>query len=720
MRVDLVFPPFWGDPSVCHVAIPALTSYLKRHGHDVRQWDVNLEALYHFFHDDTLRWAQDRIESLLGRLATTSAGEHLEVAQQRLVSALAQSEYTRRAIGPALRVFRDYEAFVNMDVLAEAKDVLNLALELVSAAHHPTRLEMFRYFGLDMRFSYERSREILDALDHPEENPFARFYRETGVIERFKARETQLVGFSISNQVQLIPTLTMVRELRRALPDVKVCLGGNIITRLREKIVGLPSLFDLVDYWVVYEGEDPLLALVDALENDGDPAVVPNLLYRGPQGPTATPVRTGRDVNAIGAPDFDDLPLDRYFQPGIILPYNSSIGGCYWRRCSFCEITGGYSNTFTVRALPRIVDDLSALCARHHSNYIYFTDEAESPKRLKGLAEGLLEAGLGIRWMAMAKAAGDLDHEAIETMFRSGCRVLMIGVESASLPVLKAMIKGTSPRLYERVLTDSHSSGIWTHGFFMFDFPTERYEHAQETLGFIEGHRHVIDSIGSSQFELGLLTPILSAPEKYDVEVLPNPPEDDLKLFFDYVPRAGKSPEESERLMKEVGELKARLYRDKGFPVSFSAAIGNSINFIALLLERLADCREGPELLPGRLHELTRSHDTAGPRQPADARAGTLFLDPDAHYGLYPLRDERRWNGSSVTACVLFHPRLPGRIKVLPVFTGDVMKIIADAPRTPAEIVREYRDRHGVEEQDVDVIGDFLMAMHSAGIVHVA
>jgi anaerobic magnesium-protoporphyrin IX monomethyl ester cyclase len=717
MKVDLIFPPFWGDPSVPHIAIPALTSYLKQNGHNVRQWDLNLEALHYLFADRTLAWAQETVEERL-KGEHDSSIPHMDT--ERFIAVSLKAPYIRRRIPWALGVFSDATSFQNMEILAEAKGVLNEALELVAAAHHPSRLELFRYFGFDSRFSYERSADLLSSLNHPEENPFERFYRTEGVVDRIAERNPAVVGFSISNQVQLIPALCLANMIRDATPGTKICFGGNIVTRISKSLASVPALFDIVDYWIVYEGEDPLLALVDALEGGNDLASVPNLTYRREDGTIySTPNRTGRNVNKVGPPDFDDLPLESYFQPGIILPYNSAVGGCYWRRCTFCEITGGYSNTFQSRDVDLITEDIRYLCERYGTSYIYFTDEAQSPQRLLSVSNGIIENGLDIRWMGMAKVDNRFTKEMFDTIFSSGCRVLMFGVESTSQPVLKSMLKGTSPRVYRRVLYDSHHSGIWTHSFFMFDFPTETFEQALETVDFIDQNREILDSIGSSQFEMGHLTPVYLTPEKFGVHVIPNHTSEDLKLYNEYTTETGKTQEESTAVMNRLNAVKQNFYIAKGYPQSFSQAIGNSVNFITLLLGALADQAKGPEELGSILSQRISSRECAHEAAtPVSNESGTLVLDPDLSFGVYTLPDGE--NG--MTACVMFHPSIPNQsgFKVMPMFTAELLEVIREAPCRPSEVVAKYTHQRQLNDQQLGIVGDTIVALYDAGLVRVS
>jgi len=713
MKVELVFPPFWGDPGVPHVAVPALVSYLNLNGHNARQWDLNLDALYYFFDDRTLAWAADTVRARLRDRADSA----FDADCARLIAASMRANHVRAQIPGALSVFDDVDAFSDMEALAWAKDILNMALDLVGAAHHPARLELFRYFGFEGRFSYESSAHLLAALDHPDENPFVRFYEKERVVERITDRGAKLYGFSISNQVQLLPTLALARMIRQADPEARIVLGGNIITRIREFIVDAPALFDLVDYWVVYEGEDPLLHLVNALETGGDLAKVPNLVFRAEDGRiVSTNHRTGKMVNKVGPPDFDGLKLDQYFMPGVILPYTSAVGGCYWRRCTFCEITGGYSDVFQSRQFDKIVADLDHLCKRYGTNYIYLTDEAQSPERLVRMSDGILKAGLDIRWMAMAKVDSKFKPASFTRIFEAGCRVLMFGVESTSQKVLKQMLKGTSPKAYRMVLGDSHDAGIWTHGFFMFDFPTESKEQGLETVQFIDKERTSLDSIGSSRFELGLLTPVFMEPGKYGVEVHPNPEHEDLKLFHEYTATLGKSERESEEVQAALNTIKRDFYQRKGFPERFGAAIGNSVNFITLLLGRHADTPDGPQRIGPILKRLagTRLPGLMAP-EPPSAEEGTVALDDALHYELHRVPVD----GRTMTACVLYHPAIAEQLKVMPVYVKEVLDIVREQPRKPSQILQEYSAATGFAADDLAPVGDLLVSLHEAGLLRI-
>ncbi|CAN0160830.1 unnamed protein product, partial [Chrysoparadoxa australica] len=138
MKVELIFPPFWGDPGVPHVAVPALVSYLKLNGHDARQWDLNLDALYYFFDDATLAWADAAVHEKL----RAKADGAFDGDCSRLIAASMRASYARTHLPQALSVFEDVDAFSDMEALSWAKDILNIALDLVGAAHHPAQLEL--------------------------------------------------------------------------------------------------------------------------------------------------------------------------------------------------------------------------------------------------------------------------------------------------------------------------------------------------------------------------------------------------------------------------------------------------------------------------------------------------------------------------------------------------------------------------------------------------
>ena len=80
----------------------------------------------------------------------------------------------------------------------------------------------------------------------------------------------QMVGISVVQQKQLIPTFTFCKMIKDTFPETHITLGGNIITRIRDMLPGMENLWELFDSAIVYEGESAYLKLTEAVKNGDD------------------------------------------------------------------------------------------------------------------------------------------------------------------------------------------------------------------------------------------------------------------------------------------------------------------------------------------------------------------------------------------------------------------------------------------------------------------
>src|SRR5690606_24739050 len=101
------------------------------------------------------------------------------------------------------------------------------------------------------------------------------------ILSELVDENPDVVGFScyIWNIEQ---TLVLTSDLKKVLPSVKVILGGPEVSYDAEALLGSnPN----IDYIIAGEGEEPLLRLLDVLENSAHPTGeelerVPSLVFR--------------------------------------------------------------------------------------------------------------------------------------------------------------------------------------------------------------------------------------------------------------------------------------------------------------------------------------------------------------------------------------------------------------------------------------------------------
>ena len=404
MKIALIYPPTC-DPTAPYLAVPALTGFLRASGVEVLPIDANVEA-----YDALLRQApmaamrarlEERIEELEKR-ATLGHAEQLDY--HALWSARGDARAVPEGIDEAVAILRDPVRFFDGELYARAVDTIDAALRVISAAHAPLKLD---FTGYRTPFAFTTPEEI--AYDaSPERDPFDAYVTGT-LAPRLRDAGVGAVGLSLCFPGQLQPAFAFGLKLRRALPGVHLTIGGPAITQLLIRLRGpaLAAALGPFDSAVVYEGEHTLLALCRALDehsqhDDLSRALrgIPNLVQRDRlQGAKFTPGEASEDMRALPPPDFDGLPLDKYFSPVLTLPYDPTRG-CYWGKCTFCHYGLAEVGTasYRERAVETCVAHLAALSAKHGTRHFYLSQDSVAPKTIVKLAGALADAGLELRW----------------------------------------------------------------------------------------------------------------------------------------------------------------------------------------------------------------------------------------------------------------------------------------------------------------------------------
>lgn len=597
MNVSLVFPPQW-IPDHPYLSVPSLAAYLReRRGDEVHSFDLNVECYADMLTPGYVQACHRRAVERLGRLERASRCSPQEAEQFRM--SVFFLEHADRAIGTlewALETFHDPERFYRYRDHKQAQDILRFALGLVSIAHYPTGVGL-----TTLRFGYseQSSEQILEAVANPEQNPYLELFRDRHV-PRILAWEPELVGISIVCSSQLIPGLTLARELVRARRSdgsgPHVCLGGPLLTMMAEEIRSAPRLWGLFDSLVLYEGEKPLAALAGALETGSSLDGVPNLIYRKEGEIRATDLCQPEGMDGLPTPDFEGFPLEKYLSPQPLLPILASRG-CYWRRCSFCQHSFGYQNTYRVRPVDRIVDDLETLIGRHGSRRFIFTDEAMAPSMARKLSTEIAKRELEVYWGTDVRAEKQFTPDLCHALYKAGCREVFIGLESGSDRVLDLMNKGITRRQARDVFRAMGEAGIWTHAFIVLGFPGETLEEAESTASFVLAHPEWVRSTAFlDSFVLARHCTVYRRPADFGVAIEPPGTDRDLALYFQYEEAGGRSEGEKKAFADRFWDRLNARYPD--FHLWYHIFRGNLFHYLCHW--GTGDLSEIPELRDGQ------------------------------------------------------------------------------------------------------------------------
>lgn len=551
LKIMLVFPPDW-YPSEPYLSLPTLTAVLRPAGHTVTQKDVNLEMYDWFFSGDFLRRVLKRVPAQLDRLRKLSRTRELDEAEVRLQLALC--DLTRQRIAElteqverAKRIVRGPD-FYDAEQLEWAINVFRTVTATISLVYAPARICM-PPMETDLSYKVYSSAEVLDAVRDTQVNVYRDVFEHI-LKPAIEAERPDVIGISIVLQQQLFSSMTFCAMIKEQFPSIHVTIGGNTVTRLRDVFPDSPKLFALFDSAVVYEGETAFVRLVEALGSGGDLSAIPNLIYRDASGIHASALTSAEDMAALPPPDFDGLPLEKYFVPDRVLPYLATRG-CYWGRCEFCDHGEGYTAGYRTKKLEQIIEEIRQIRDRYRTRHFHFTDESYPPALFRKLTRRLVETGMNIVWTTHMRFEKSLLDEAVwKDASASGCRYLHMGFESGNERVLKLMDKATTGDVIRRSLELSAGAGIWNHVMGFFGFPGETREDARSSIQFLEDNKELVHSIGFGTFDLSKHTPVAKNPEKFGVTPYKNP-EWDLALDYYYTVKEGLGVEEAEQVFEE-------------------------------------------------------------------------------------------------------------------------------------------------------------------------
>ncbi len=569
--IYLVFPSSW-HPSQPYLSLPALKGFLHQHGiEDVVQRDLAIELLDYLCSWENTQPLYDKILKDLHQLGSKPFLTDIEKEKfDKLREAEEIIPALKDQIDGAKTILRT-EEFYQIDRYMEALKIIDVWLDNILASYYPSQLTVI---GSQLRFSPYSTGDILDSFKHPEENFFYDLYKQHYVPDILK-EDIDILGISITSVEQIIPGLTLAHLIKQARKDIHITVGGSVFTKLVDVLEKGSPLFEIVDSFIVHEGETPLLRLVEHLRGDGDLSQVPNLLYRENGEVKVNRPFAKEELNALPTPDFDGMPFDLYFSPERVLPIMGSRG-CYWERCAFCSIPFDHMD-FHVRYAETVMQDFKKLKEKYGCNYFFFTDEALPINFMKTFAEKMIAEKVDVQWTGELKFEKSLLRDnRMETLYKSGCRKLIFGLESYNQRVLDAMKKGCPKEVIDETVEQCIRIGIGMHFYILIGFPTETREEVMDSVNFVMDNRAILDSAGfsciASQFDLEKGTPIVKNPEEYKVFNLSNPPDHDLSLGYSYDVREGLSAEQATEVYQEVVQ---RISREvMTFPHNYSLSDG--------------------------------------------------------------------------------------------------------------------------------------------------
>lgn len=553
MKTDiyLISPPFT-QLNTPYPATAYLKGFLNTKKISAYQSDLGIEVILALFSSDGLK---NVFELLNKEKNIKSANSRRIIALQKdylstinlviaflqnknptLAHAICENDFLPRA--SRFSQLDDLEwAFGTMGKQDKARHLATLYLEDLSDL---IKEEIDPHFGFS-RYAEKlgRSASSFDELDTElkKSNTFIDEILLEILDKKMKYVQPKLVAISVPFPGNLYSGLKCGQWIKKYYPDTKVALGGGFAnTELRS--ISDERVFDYLDFITLDDGEAPIFHLIEFINGSRNAELLKRTFLRENKTVVYKNGSAEKDYpqKETGTPDYSDLYLDKYLSViELANPMHSlwSNGrwnkltlahGCYWGKCTFCDISLDYIKRYEQTSVPLLCDRIQELIHQTGENGFHFVDEAAPPALLRDLAIEILRRDLKITWWTNIRFEKNFTRNLCRLLKASGCIAMSGGLEVASDRLLGLIDKGVTVSQVATVCRNFTEAGILVHAYLMYGYPTQT---VQETIDSLEMVRQlfeqgIIQSGFWHRFAMTAHSPVGMNPAAYKTNLITN------------------------------------------------------------------------------------------------------------------------------------------------------------------------------------------------------
>lgn len=429
-------------------------------------------------------------------------------------------------------------AFGNMGLQDKAKHLATLYLEDISD---------YMVENIDSDFGFSRYAERLGKSANSFDELYSKINGNISFIDeitleilkqKLELVQPKLVCFSVPFPGNLYSAFRCAKFIKGHYPHIKTAMGGGFPnTELRD--LKDKRVFEFIDFITLDDGELPLELIINneklISENisQAEEATYKRtfLLENGEVTYKNNSKKQDYKQAEVGTPDYSDLQLEHYISViEVANPMHSlwSDGrwnkltmahGCYWGKCTFCDISLDYIRIYEPVSAKILVDRMVELIKTTGETGFHFVDEAAPPALMREVALEILRRNLVVTWWTNIRFEKSFTQDLCFLLKISGCVAVSGGLEVASDRLLKLIDKGVSVDQVARVTRNFTEAGIMVHAYLMYGYPTQT---VQETVDSLEMVRQlfemgILQSGFWHQFAMTAHSPVGQKPEEFGV-----------------------------------------------------------------------------------------------------------------------------------------------------------------------------------------------------------
>ena len=491
-----------------------------------------LESLFESIHHQPTTENCKRIIALQDEYIKTidSVIAFLQGKNPTLALQICQEDYLPEASRFAQLEELDW-AFGSMGTQDKAKHLATLYLEDISD---------FIVECVDANFGFSRYAERLGRSANSFDELYAALQEKPSYIDeilflllkdRIETIQPELFLISVPFPGNLYSAFRSAQWVRKHYPNIKISMGGGFPnTELRS--LSDARVFEFFDYITLDDGELPVELLISKINNPNSEEFKRTFLLENVKVIYKNnSKRPDYKQSQVGTPDYSDLLLDKYISViEIVNPMHrmwsdgrwnklTMAHGCYWGKCTFCDISLDYIKVYEPIAAHLLCDRMEEMIAQTGQNGFHYVDEAAPPALMRALALEILRRKLSVTWWTNIRFEKSFTRDLCLLLKASGCIAVSGGLEVASDRLLQLIDKGVTVEQVAKVTRNFTKAGIMVHAYLMYGYPTQT---VQETVDSLEMVRQlfevgVLQSGFWHQFAMTAHSPVGMYPEKFGV-----------------------------------------------------------------------------------------------------------------------------------------------------------------------------------------------------------
>lgn len=311
--------------------------------------------------------------------------------------------------------------------------------------------------------------------------------------EKFIKREkADIVG--IYSSTVMFKDAIEIAKIAKKYDTPLVVMGGPHPSIRPEEVIRL----QYIDAVVIGEGEYSFFKIVEKFENRNeikDLVGIPNvyLKYNGKIiKNNARYFIENLDELPFPARDLFDMEkyIKHWFQFDVVYPNLRGTNVCLTRSCpfscTFCQPTLKlmFGPKLRRRSPQNIVQEFKLLKEEYKINAVqsiddlFFIDE----KYIRNFCEELLKEKSDILWGCQSRVDTIPSDETLRLAYKSGLRMVSLGIESGCTRILKIYNKGISINQIKFAVRKLKKHGIKIRGYFIIGCPTETIKEIVQTI----------------------------------------------------------------------------------------------------------------------------------------------------------------------------------------------------------------------------------------------